>query len=149
MYNKFFLLHVAGQNWGRMGNSRYDCCFICVDASLPALDIYVAQRVDFMVNSGLLYEVLNIHELNADYTRGIRQAIGVREFADFLKSCICEPKTSSSDSQLPFSSHETVKENLLQILDYPTENQHKLLLAEAIEKVKLNTRRLVRRQVSL
>lgn len=142
-------MHVAGQNWGRIGNSRYDCGFICVDASLAALDIYVSQRVDSMVNSGLLNEVLNIHELNADYTRGIRQAIGVREFADFLKSYICEPKSSSSGSQLPFSAYERVKEDLQQILDCSTENQRKLLLAEAIEKVKLNTRRLVRRQVSL
>lgn len=134
------------EKWGHIGNSRYDCCFICVDASLPALDIYVAQRVDFMVNSGLLNEVLNIYELNADYTRGIRQAIGVREFAEFLKSYLCEPKSSSGYSQFSFSAHKTVKEDLQQILECPTENQQKHLLAEAIEKVKLNTRRLVRRQ---
>ncbi|KAI7980753.1 tRNA dimethylallyltransferase 2 [Camellia lanceoleosa] len=68
----------AMENWGRADNFRYHCCFICVDASLPVLDKYVEQRVDRMVDAGLLNEVYDIYNLNADYTRGLRQAIGRR-----------------------------------------------------------------------
>ncbi|KAL2899510.1 tRNA dimethylallyltransferase 2 [Bienertia sinuspersici] len=80
-------LHLARQKWGRLcGNSRYNCCFVCVDASLPVLDQFVDKRVDRMIEAGLLDEVYNIYNLNADYTRGLRQAIGVREFEDFLSA---------------------------------------------------------------
>ncbi|KAA8515328.1 hypothetical protein F0562_018442 [Nyssa sinensis] len=55
-----------GKNWGRVENFRYNCCFICVDASLPALDQYVEERVDHMVDAGLLNEAYDIYNLNAD-----------------------------------------------------------------------------------
>ncbi|KAL3850328.1 hypothetical protein ACJIZ3_012210 [Penstemon smallii] len=127
---------MAGQNWGRADNLRYDCCFICVDASLPELDRYVEQRVDLMVDSGLLREVCDIYKSNADYTRGLRQAIGVREFEDFLKYYW------KSERQEP-----TNELDVHQIMKSFTEDQPKvLMLKEATEKVKLNTRRLLRRQ---
>ncbi|KAL0460086.1 UNVERIFIED_CONTAM: tRNA dimethylallyltransferase 2 [Sesamum latifolium] len=133
------LLDLPGQNWGRADNLRYDCCFICLDASLPALDQYVNQRVDLMVSAGLLEEVRDIYKLNADYTRGLRQAIGVREFEDFLKYWNSECLQSSACPEL-------FNENICQIMDSTGDDQTKLMLKEAIEKVKLNTRRLVRRQ---
>lgn len=120
----FLLWNVAGQNWGQADNLRYDCCFICVDASLSSLDEYVNRRVDLMVSTGLLEEVREIYKPNSDYTRGLRQAIGVREFEDFLRY---------SNSEC----HEMFKENM----------KLNATLEEAIEKMKLNTRRLVRRQV--
>ncbi|KAG8387530.1 hypothetical protein BUALT_Bualt02G0030600 [Buddleja alternifolia] len=127
------------QKWGRADNLKYDCSFLCVDASLPALDQCVDQRVDLTVSAGLLEEVLDIYKLNADYTRGLRQAIGVREFEDFLKYC-------NSESQQAFERPELFKGNINQIMDFFGEDQSKFMLKEAIEKVKLNTRRLVRRQ---
>ena len=66
---------MVGQKWGQVDNLRYDCCFICVDAFLPILDRYVEQRVDCMMHEGLLNEVYDIYNLNAVYTRGLRQAI--------------------------------------------------------------------------
>lgn len=101
-----------------------------------------------MVDSGLLDEVVDIYKPDADYTKGIRQAIGVREFADFLRCFSCEPQNSSSSSCSLFSADKTLKE-LHRILGFSDANKQKLLLTEAIEEVKLNTRRLVRRQVSL
>ncbi|KAK4381310.1 tRNA dimethylallyltransferase 2 [Sesamum angolense] len=98
------------QNWGRADNLRYDCCFICLDASLPAIDQYVNQRVDLMVSAGLLEEVRDIYKLNADYTRGLRQAIGVREFEDFLKYWNSECLQSSACPEL-------FNENICQIMD--------------------------------
>lgn len=130
---------VAGQNWGRVDSLRYDCCFICVDALLPALDEYVEKRVDCMIDAGLLEEVYNIYKFNADYTRGLRQAIGVREFKNFL----CTYVSDVGD----LSSNEQYKGNIKVILDRPISDGLKLLLEEAVGRMKLNTRRLVRRQV--
>ena len=131
---------MAGQNWGRVDNFRYKCCFICVDASLPVLDQYVGQRVDSMIDAGLLDEVYDVYNLNSDYTRGLRQAIGVREFEDFLKVFLTEPHDKENG---------LLKGNVREILKSSNNNQLKILLEEAIERVKANTRRLVRRQVSI
>ncbi|KAI3838866.1 hypothetical protein MKX03_002642 [Papaver bracteatum] len=144
------LFQAKGQNWGRVDNSRYDCCFVCVDVSLPVLDKYVEQRVDCMIGAGLLNEVYDIYNANADYTRGIRQAIGVREFEDFLSSYFSNTKTSDvrvgdqsyAEAIIPL---ETNLEEVKAILNSDN-SQHKILLVEAIDKLKTNTKRLVRRQ---
>ncbi|KAL2536153.1 tRNA dimethylallyltransferase 2 [Forsythia ovata] len=134
------------ENWGRAKNFRYDSCFICLDASVPALDQYVDQRVDCMIDAGLLEEVFDVYKLNADYTRGLRQAIGVREFEDFLRCCTSECQNPSDAVCSPISNAKPFKEIMRKIMDSPNENQQKILLTEATDKMKLNTRRLVRRQ---
>ncbi|XP_030522377.1 tRNA dimethylallyltransferase 2 [Rhodamnia argentea] len=131
------------ENWGRVENSKYDCCLICVDPCLPVLDRYVEQRVDCMMEAGLLNEVYDIYCPNSDYTRGLRQAIGAREFEDFLQVYIADAGDSETSS-----SHDKnmLKENIGLILASLPTNQLKVLLQEAVDKLKLNTRRLVRRQ---
>ncbi|RVW54386.1 tRNA dimethylallyltransferase 2 [Vitis vinifera] len=118
----------GGQNWGRVDNFKYRCCFICVDAALPILDGYVGQRVDSMIDAGLLDEVYDIYSLNADYTRGLRQAIGVREFEDFLKVLLSEGGHDKENGLL--------KGNVREILKSSNNDQHNILLQEAIERVK-------------
>ncbi|CAL1404000.1 unnamed protein product [Linum trigynum] len=139
----------AAENWGRADNCKFDCCFICVDASVPVLDHYVEQRVDCMIDAGLLKEVSEIYKTEADYTRGLRQAIGVREFVEFLRVYhleILNTKDFNSLNQSP-STNNIGKDNIREILNSPDDdNPLKILLTEAIDKVKLNTRRLVRRQ---
>jgi tRNA A37 N6-isopentenylltransferase MiaA len=158
LLNSVNILHVAGQNWGRVDNFRYNCCFICVDSSLPVLDRHVEQRVDCMIEAGLLNEVVDIYRPNADYTRGLRQAIGVREFEIFLRDCTFEVKGDEESDSTDWSSlsvksinegNRMSMENIGVILDLFNDKQPKILLKEAIEKMKLNTRRLVRRQVSI
>nr|XP_043610080.1 tRNA dimethylallyltransferase 2 [Erigeron canadensis] len=149
-----YLQETTMENWGNADSLRYNCCFICVDASLPVIDKYVEQRVDQMVESGLLREVHDIFNPNADYSRGLRQAIGVREFEDFLKAYLSEGNSSmeasisncSSDQVSADTYVERLKENVNAILSTSGENLLKQLLQDAIDKVKLNTRRLVRRQ---
>ncbi|KAJ8568449.1 hypothetical protein K7X08_027982 [Anisodus acutangulus] len=71
-----------------------------------------------MVDAGLLKDVFDVYTMDADYTKGLRQAY----------------------------SDQTLKQNIQHIVDSPDDNEWKALLTEAIEQVKLNTRRLVRRQ---
>ncbi|XP_030505813.2 tRNA dimethylallyltransferase 2 [Cannabis sativa] len=145
----------AAENWGRVDNFRYNCCFICMDASLPVLDQYVDQRVDCMVDAGLLDEVYDIFNLNADYTRGLLQAIGVREFETFLRENVVEARfdneSYSTDISVSLKSVDTgdkiLKENMRAILNScDDDSKPSIILKEAIDKVKLNTRRLIRRQ---
>ncbi|KAJ4724791.1 tRNA isopentenyltransferase 2 [Melia azedarach] len=134
----------AAENWGWVDNCRFNCCFIAVDAATSVLDRYVEQRVDCMMDAGLLDEVYDIYNVNADYTRGLRQAIGVREFEDFLHASLSE--ADSAYLNLIHKDVETFKVSMRSILKSSVNNQLKTLLDEAIDRVKLNTRRLVRYQ---
>lgn len=130
------ILLLAGQKWGRVSNFRYNCFFIWLDASLPVLDRYVDQRVDCMIDSGLLNEVRAIYYPSAVYTRGLFQAIGVREFNDFFQSYF-----TNKDADL----HQRL--TISYVLN-SNDDKLKNLLNEAIGKLKANTRKLVRRQVN-
>ncbi|XP_022872281.1 tRNA dimethylallyltransferase 2 isoform X2 [Olea europaea var. sylvestris] len=68
------------------------------------------------------------------------------EFEDFLRRCTSECQNPSEAVCSQNSNAKQFKEIMRQIMDSPIENQQKILLTEAIDKVKLNTRRLVRRQ---
>ncbi|XP_022722661.1 adenylate isopentenyltransferase 5, chloroplastic [Durio zibethinus] len=65
---------------------RYECCFLWVDVSLPVLHSFVSERVDKMVQAGLVDEVKRIFDPMADYSRGIRRAIGVPELDQYFRS---------------------------------------------------------------
>lgn len=116
-----------------------------MNASLSTLDPFVDRRVDHMVDAGLLKEVFDIYTEDADYTKGLRQAIGVREFESFLRRYLLEHQ-KCYESQIQTPNDQTLKQNIQHIVDSPDDNEGKALLTEAIGQVKLNTRRLVRRQ---
>ncbi|KAL1547272.1 adenylate isopentenyltransferase 3, chloroplastic-like [Salvia divinorum] len=65
--------------------SRYDCCFLWVDAAMPVLHSFVSGRVDRMVERGMVEEVRPFFRSNADYSRGIRRAIGVPELDEYFR----------------------------------------------------------------
>lgn len=121
-----------------------------MDACLPVLDKYVEQRVDCMMDDGLLNEVYDIYNLNADYSRGLRQAIGVREFQLLLRTCavkdICEKERELIEGSVVEKGEKFCNGNLMEVVRFSSNTESTILLEEAIEKVKLNTRRLVRRQ---
>ncbi|KAG4967468.1 hypothetical protein JHK87_033119 [Glycine soja] len=112
--------------------------------------VYVEQRVDCMMYEGLLNEVYNIYNLNAVYTRGLRQAIGVREFEPLLRTCVVKDMYERERELTEGSSIEKgatlFNRNLMELVRSSSNTEPTILLEEAIEKVKLNTRRLVRRQ---
>lgn len=64
---------------------RHDCCFLWVDVSLPVLRPTVSERVDRMVEVGLVNEVRSMYNPEADNTKGIRRAIGVGEMDQYLR----------------------------------------------------------------
>ncbi|KAL3749202.1 hypothetical protein ACJRO7_010317 [Eucalyptus globulus] len=65
--------------------SRHDCCFLWVDVSLSELCPFVSERVDRMVEAGLVDEVRSMYNPKADNTKGIRRAIGVGEMDDYFR----------------------------------------------------------------
>lgn len=65
----------------------YECRFLWVDASLEVLHSFVSERVERMVRAGLVDEVRKVFDPNqADYTRGIRRAIGVPEMDEYFRA---------------------------------------------------------------
>ncbi|GAB4853928.1 hypothetical protein Ancab_018137 [Ancistrocladus abbreviatus] len=66
-------------------NDRFESCFIWLDVDGPVLRRYVEKRVDDMVRAGLVEEVKELFDPNADYTKGIRRAIGVPEFDRYFR----------------------------------------------------------------
>ncbi|XP_021280953.1 adenylate isopentenyltransferase 3, chloroplastic [Herrania umbratica] len=98
--------------------SKYECCFLWVDVAMPVLHHYVSERVDKMVENGMVDEVRKYFDSNANYTRGIRKAIGVPEFDRYFRA---EP-----------------------LLD---KQGRAKLLQEAIQEIKRNTCKLACRQL--
>ncbi|KAG2603535.1 hypothetical protein PVAP13_5KG777100 [Panicum virgatum] len=105
----------AAKKWGRASNSRFNCCFLWVDADLQVLDNYVNQRVDCMMDAGLLDEVCNIYDPNGVYTQGLRQAIGVREFDEFFRLYLTR-KESDKDKATSSATMITVHDDQLKSL---------------------------------
>ncbi|OWM78487.1 adenylate isopentenyltransferase 5, chloroplastic-like isoform X2 [Punica granatum] len=64
----------------------YDCCFLWVDVSSPVLQSFVSERVDRMVRAGLVEELRNMYDPEADNNRGIRRAIGVSEMDQYFRA---------------------------------------------------------------
>nr|CAD1821938.1 unnamed protein product [Ananas comosus var. bracteatus] len=67
--------------------SQYERCFLWVDVELPVLHGFVADRVDRMVERGMVQEVKQVFDPdNNDYSKGIRRAIGVPEMDRYFRS---------------------------------------------------------------
>lgn len=66
--------------------SRYDCCFLWVDVSMRVLCSFLSSRVDEMIRNGMVEEVRNLFHPYANYSKGIRRAIGVAEFDELLRN---------------------------------------------------------------
>ncbi|XP_047977385.1 adenylate isopentenyltransferase 3, chloroplastic-like [Salvia hispanica] len=99
--------------------SRYDCCFLWVDAAMPVLHSFVSDRVDRMVERGMIDEIRAFFRPNADYSRGIRRAIGVPELDEYFR---IESERGGEEARAR-------------------------ALAAAIDAIKMNTSRLACRQL--
>lgn len=66
--------------------SRFQCCFLWVDVSIPVLHSFVSERVDRMIERGMINEMAKMFSPNADYSKGIRRSIGVPEFDGYFRA---------------------------------------------------------------
>lgn len=99
-------------------SENYECCFLWVDVSIPVLSSFVSDRVNRMVEAGMVDEVRKTFNPSSDYSRGIKTAIGVPEFDRYFRT-----------------------EALL------NEQARANLLREVVDEVKGNTRKLACRQL--
>ncbi|KAG9157242.1 hypothetical protein Leryth_004913 [Lithospermum erythrorhizon] len=68
--------------------SKYECCFLWVDVSIPILHSFLSDRVDRMLERGLINEVRAMFNPNNDpdlYSRGIFKAISVPELDHYFR----------------------------------------------------------------
>lgn len=99
--------------------SMYDVMFLWVDVAMPVLHSFVSERVDRMVEQGMIEEARKMfNPRNADYSRGLRKAIGVGEFHRYFRA----EATADADTRAR-------------------------LLGEALDAVKINTCQLACRQL--
>lgn len=104
---------------GRAFRKHFECCFLWVDVRLAVLQCFVSERVDRMVERGLVEEVRDMFNPWVDYKKGIRRAIGLPEMDQYLRS-----------------------EGLL------SDRQRSKLLEDAIKEIKANTCSLASRQLA-
>lgn len=90
---------------------KYECCFLWVDVSMPVLQSFVSERVDKMVELGLVSEVRNIFYPKADNSRGIRRAIGVTEMHEYLSIEASAAFDTETKAKVLSSAIEEIKEN--------------------------------------
>ncbi|KAJ3703773.1 hypothetical protein LUZ61_007478 [Rhynchospora tenuis] len=84
---------------------HFDCCFLWVDVDLPVLHSFVSDRVDRMVERGLVEEVKDMFNPCMDYSKGIRRAIGLPEMDHYLRS-----KETFSDRQRAKALENAIEE---------------------------------------
>ncbi|XBJ22350.1 hypothetical protein VPH35_000764 [Triticum aestivum] len=71
---------------GAAFRGAHDCLFLWLDAAPGMMEWYTGLRVDDMLRRGLVDETRAAFEEGADYTRGVRRAIGLPEMHDYLRA---------------------------------------------------------------
>nr|GMD93487.1 adenylate isopentenyltransferase 5, chloroplastic-like [Ipomoea batatas] len=65
--------------------AKYECLFLWIDVEMPVLYEFVSDRVEKMVEEGLIEEAREFFDPAGDYTRGIKRAIGVPEMDQYFR----------------------------------------------------------------
>ncbi|KGN47261.1 adenylate isopentenyltransferase 5, chloroplastic [Cucumis sativus] len=108
---------------------RYDCCFLWVDVSLPILNSFVSERVDRMLENGLVNEVRSLFDPNGlgnDYGHGIRRAIGVPELDAFLRAEMDSATDDKTRSRILKAAILKIKENTIKLACRQRQKIHRL-----------------------
>lgn len=75
-------------------NSRYSACIYWLASEPDTLEARLDQRVDSMLDSGLLQEISNCYtdaikrSLTVNYERGIMQSIGMKQFHEYNNTLV-------------------------------------------------------------
>ena len=103
------------------------------------MDKFVNDRVDIMMQAGLLDEISEFYAPDAKFTRGLHQAIGVREFSSLFSKIASEHE----DQSMPMSGVA-----LKTLITNAKDERYSDMVLDAVTRMKANTRRLVRIQVT-
>ena len=103
------------------------------------MDKFVNDRVDVMMQAGLLDEISEFYAPDAKFTRGLHQAIGVREFSSLFSKIASELE----DQSMPMLGVE-----LKTLITNAKDERYSDMVLDAVMRMKANTRRLVRIQVT-
>ncbi|XP_052170934.1 adenylate isopentenyltransferase 3, chloroplastic [Diospyros lotus] len=123
--------------------SRYECCFLWVDVSLPELHSFVSNRVNRMVAAGMVEEVRNMFDPDADHSRGIRRAIGVPELDRYFKM---EPSLDKeSRSRLLQEVIDEIKDNTFKLACRQLGKIHRLRNVKGWKLHRLNATEVFRK----
>lgn len=117
--------------------SRYECCFLWVDVSMPDLHSFVSDRVDHMVESGLVEEAKEFFEPGGDYSRGIRRAIGVPELDHFFRSEATAEILESAIDQIKANTRNLARrqrQNILRLAEHLQWRMHRLNATEVFQR---------------
>lgn len=98
--------------------SKYECCYLWVDVSMSVLYQALSDRVDQMVDKGMVEELRQMFKPDADYSKGVLRSIGGAELDHYFRV------EASTD-----------------------EETRARLLKQGLDEVKINTCRLACRQV--
>ncbi|KAI5327795.1 hypothetical protein L3X38_027191 [Prunus dulcis] len=96
---------------------KYDCCFIWLDVSLPVLYNRVSERVDEMVDAGLVDELREMFGPGADYERGIRRAIGAPEMHAYFMAEMDHSEDEAGKEFLFKDGIQKTKDNTLKLAE--------------------------------
>nr|XP_043620837.1 adenylate isopentenyltransferase 3, chloroplastic-like [Erigeron canadensis] len=106
--------------------SRYDVCFLWVDVAMLVLNQFVSDRVDRMVAAGMVEEVRTMYNPKADYSKGIRRAIGVPEFDSYFRSQYSSSTDEKTRSRLLKAAIKETKANTCKLAYKQLEKIHRL-----------------------
>ncbi|MBA0726703.1 hypothetical protein Golax_002513 [Gossypium laxum] len=110
---------------------RYDCCFLWVDVAWSVLSDYLCERVDEMLESGMLEELAQFYDPTKVGVRvGLRKAIGVSEFDEYFRKY--PPWESEANGRIPKEGCDQAR---------------KEAYVEAVRQIKDNTCILAKRQI--
>lgn len=87
--------------------AAHDCLFLWVNAAPELLEWYIALRVDDMVQRGLVDEARAEFDAGADYSLGVRRAIGLPEMHAYLHA---EREGGASKAELDDMLERAVRE---------------------------------------
>ncbi|KAG4152700.1 hypothetical protein ERO13_D04G137900v2 [Gossypium hirsutum] len=110
---------------------RYDCCFLWVDVAWSVLSDYLCERVDEMLESGMLEELAQFYEpTKVGVLVGLRKAIGVSEFDEYFRKY--PPWESEANGRIPKEGCDQARKEAYE---------------EAVRLIKDNTCILAKRQI--
>ena len=143
--NRFMKEHNVTLNW--------DCCFLWVDSNIEFLGPKLDSRVDDMIDNGLLSELHSLlltflnERKNIQFTKGLFQSIGGKEFESYTK-LLFPSLHSISENELVWDDNISNADILQHFNVMLNENQEQLIIEKekGREALKLRTRQYARKQ---